>query len=130
MKRGRPSRFVPSVIVEVLLAVRRGNDLGAAARRAGVSASTVRRWLDDGRAAASPELVDFAECVEAAAAGRWILGTGERAKKRARALVEEVLAEALARVRPEVREELLGEVERVMRERGLDVIPWRLPRSW
>lgn len=128
MSRGRPSAFRPSVIVELLLALRRGNDLAAACRRADVSLSTVRKWIADGRSSGAPaELADFVACVDAAQGDRWFVGTSEKAKRRARALVEEILAEALAGM-PADAAAVRNEVERVMRERGLDVIRWRRAR--
>jgi transposase len=66
--RGRPTKLDPTVAGLIVEALKAGNYLETAAAYAGIDKATLHRWLKDGRAGKSPELVEFCASVEKAVA--------------------------------------------------------------
>lgn len=65
-RTGRPSKFTPERAAEIIAGVRAGLPREVAARRAGVDASTVYRWLSAGKDAEAGEFRDFLQSIEKA----------------------------------------------------------------
>jgi len=65
---GRPTSLTPEVAATIIEAMRAGNFLETAAALAGVSVSTVRNYIRDGRRGITPALAEFARDVNCARA--------------------------------------------------------------
>lgn len=67
-KMGRPSKFTPEIVEQILSTVRAGNYLETAAAAAGINQDTLRDWMRRGARAGKGKFHDFSEAVRKAQA--------------------------------------------------------------
>lgn len=65
---GRPSKFTPTIKAAIIASLEQGNYQEVAAAQAGVSRTTLGKWLTRGRAEGEGEYYDFLQAVEQAKA--------------------------------------------------------------